>query len=143
MKNSPDHVSFFAKACFLFFQFFWVEVQFAGPLEVLFAGSLVPSVLDLMGHAHQFLSHGVTCAFWLIWFINQRALHNHACLLLLASASSCIGVSIGICTHLPLAQGYTQKLYIWCTCAHMSLINAHQIFSDFDFLNGSHFGIFL
>ena len=36
--------------------------------------------------------------FWLIWFINQRALYNHAL--------SVIGiVVIVICAHLPLVQG--------------------------------------
>ena len=36
---------------------------------------------------------------WLIWFINQRALYNHALSII------CIGVGIIIYAHLPLAQG--------------------------------------
>ena len=60
----------------------------------------------------------VKCAFWLIWFINQRALYNHA-----LSVIGVIGVGIIIiCAHLPLVQGQTQKLHIWYTHAHMSPI---------------------
>ena len=43
---------------------------------------------------------------WLIWFINQRALCNHELSVVHrrpVSLASCIGV--GICAHLPLAQG--------------------------------------
>ena len=41
----------------------------------------------------------VCLLFWLIWFINQRALYNH-------ELSIIVGVSVGIviCAHLPLVQ---------------------------------------
>ena len=39
--------------------------------------------------------------FWLIWFINQRALYNHE----LSIVIGIIGISVVICVHLPLAQG--------------------------------------
>ena len=50
-------------------------------------------------------SHYFTlCAFWLIWFINQRALYNHALSVIVGVGVVVIGIGV-ICAHLPLAQG--------------------------------------
>ena len=46
--------------------------------------------------------------FWLIWFINQRALHNHALSIVIGIGIIIINIgSIGIvvCAHLTLEQG--------------------------------------
>ena len=42
--------------------------------------------------------------FWLIWFINQRALYNHALSVIGIISIGVISIGI-ICAHLPLAQG--------------------------------------
>ena len=69
--------------------------------------------------------------FWLIWFINQRALYNHA-------LSVIVGVSIGvvisvICAHCPWHRvrhrNFISGIHIY---AHMSPIYTHQIFKDSD-----------
>ena len=64
------------------------RIEMLGILDMLAACSYTDQVVHMM--------HSVD--FWLIWFINQRALNNHAL--------SIIGVSVGIiCAHLPLAHG--------------------------------------
>ena len=50
-------------------------------------------------------------AFWLIWFINQRALYNHALSVVVGTGIigiggiGVIGIGVVVCAHLPLPQG--------------------------------------
>ena len=69
--GKPDHVSSQGK-----------EAVFA--MHDIYGELLLTLLLSFMG-------------FWLIWFINQRALYNH-------ELSIIIGIGI-ICAYLPLAQG--------------------------------------
>ena len=87
--------------------------------------------------AHQ-IYHLLTI-FWLIWFINQRALYNHA-----LSVAIVLHRHRHLCTPPPGTWLDIETSYLVhiCTCVP---IYAQQIFNDSDlqFLNGSHFGIFL
>ena len=44
------------------------------------------------------------CSYWLIWFINQRALCNHALSVVIGIGVVGIGICI-VCAHLALAHG--------------------------------------
>ena len=84
--------------------------------------------------------------FWLIWFINQRALYNHALSIVVGIGIIVIGIVIVgvVCAH-PTATGLDiETLYLVYICTYIPTY-AHQICSDSDleFLNGSHFGAFL
>ena len=41
--------------------------------------------------------------FWLIWFINQRALYNHE-LSMVVVVDVGVSIAVVVCAHLPLAQ---------------------------------------
>ena len=68
----------------------------------------------------------LTCSFWLIWFINQRALYNHALSVVHWCHQWCL------CTP-PLATGFTTETsYLLHICTYVPPIHAHQILSDFN-----------
>ena len=68
------------------------------------------TVSNIIGHRSAIKSTDLCgfemLGFWLIWLTNQRALYNHALsVVVIGVVLHQHLVSIGICAHLPLAQG--------------------------------------
>ena len=103
-------------------QFFHVRIHFHRKVSASNVGAL--NKVAPHGKSRICPWQNILCRFWLIWFMNQRALYN--------PGLWCIVGIVGVYAHLSWPQEKTEELHIWYTHAPISALKYFVILT-YDF----------